>query len=88
MLLAVEPEPVEVEEVLSVLFVEERQEQCENCGSTEGVELEDSRTCYTHGTSDDGPNDPNRRVGLCRPCAKEHHEHWDSMWADYYGSRL
>jgi hypothetical protein len=62
--------------------------ECEGCGATEGVELEGSRTCYTHGPSDDGPEDPNRQVALCRSCAKEHHEHWDSMWADYYGSRL
>jgi hypothetical protein len=65
-----------------------RIERCENCGTTDMVELEDSRTCYTHGTIDDGPEDPNRRVALCRDCAKEHHDNWDAMWSDYYGSRL
>jgi hypothetical protein len=62
--------------------------QCECCGTSEGVELEDSRTCYMHGTTDDSAEDPNRQVALCRECAKEHHEYWDSMWADYYAGRL
>jgi hypothetical protein len=27
--------------------------------------------------------DPNAPVLLCRPCALDHHEYWDGMWADY-----
>lgn len=60
---------------------------CENvtCQRTEGVELEPSRTAYHW----DGKGvDPNAPIWLCRECAKEHHEHWDGMWADYYSGLM
>jgi hypothetical protein len=69
---------------------------CERCGSTEGVELEDSRTMYEPKVYSryellmllddplvDEPEDPNRPWLLCRECAKEHHEYWDEMWDMY-----
>jgi len=66
-------------------------EGCEHCGAVRGVELESSRTMYHwenyHGR-EDTPADPNRRVRLCRDCAAEHHQHWDSMWDDYYSGLL
>lgn len=52
---------------------------CEHCASTEGVQLECSRTAYYwDGT---GP-DPNRHVALCRDCASDHHAYWDDMWSN------
>lgn len=37
---------------------------------------------YVHadGSDDKGRNAP---VPLCRACAKEHHDYWDEMWAEY-----
>ena len=32
--------------------------------------------------------DPNKLTLLCQPCAKDHHEHWDDMWAEYYAGLL
>jgi hypothetical protein len=53
---------------------------CENpdCLIWWGVKPESSRTMY-HWNGEG--EDPNRDVWLCRRCAKEHHEHWDDMWA-------
>lgn len=48
------------------------------------VRWESSRTCYSDSPLDGGRN---RDVALCAECAREHHEYWDEMWADYYGSR-
>lgn len=69
--------------------------KCERCGTTRGVELEDSRTAYPAETLSRwerltldnplSPPDPNAPVPLCRECAKKHHEYWDEMW-DMYGS--
>jgi hypothetical protein len=70
---------------------------CTRCGTTNGVELEDSRTAYSQPDLDifdrlmlDGepPPDPNAPVLLCRPCAKEHHEYWDEMWDEYNRGRV
>lgn len=52
--------------------------RCERCATTDGVELESGRTAYHH---EPGTEDPNRPWLLCRPCAVEHHAHWDDMWA-------
>jgi len=62
--------------------------ECEVCGTTEGVQLECSRTAYHYEGKLDEAEDPNRQVALCRPHAEEHREHWDSMWADYYGGLI
>jgi hypothetical protein len=62
--------------------------QCMSCGSTEDVELENSRTCYHFEGNIHSLDNPNRPIPLCRECAKEHHEYWDGMWADYYRGRL
>lgn len=64
---------------------------CERCGKLWGVKPESSRTAY-HVEGIDGredtPVDPNRNVRLCRTCADDHHQHWDSMWSDYYSGLL
>lgn len=64
---------------------------CERCGSLRGVEYESSRTAY-HVDNIEGrentPADPNRQRRYCRDCAAEHHQHWDSMWDDYYSGLL
>jgi hypothetical protein len=74
--------------------------QCECCGSTEGVELESSRTAYDPGPMtryqwlqlDDPLNgkqpDPNVPLQLCRDCAAEHHAQWDQAWQEFYNSRF
>lgn len=69
--------------------------KCEHCGSTEGVELEDSRTCYASVERSryerlclEDPLDPpdlNDPVLLCRECAAMHHEFWDEMWSTIHG---
>ena len=69
--------------------------KCERCGSTEGVELEDSRTAYAPVTLSRwerlnledpvNPPDLNAPVPLCRECAKEHHAYWDEMWDSMQG---
>lgn len=82
-MLAVEQSDAEVTFILGRMLGE-----CERCGSNEGVEIESARTQYHTEHNDDGPEDPNRGIAYCRPCAKEHHEYWDSMWADYYSGRL
>lgn len=51
---------------------------CETCGAAEDVRMESSRTMYPW---DGAGEDPNRDRALCRPCAEEHHRHWDEMWA-------
>lgn len=48
------------------------------------VRLESARTAYSWG--DKTQPDPNAPIPLCRPHAAEHHDHWDSMWAEYHAS--
>lgn len=60
-------------------------EMCSRCGSREGVEWEPARTAYEPTEKDP---DPNADIPYCRPCAGEHHEHWDDMWAEYNAGRL
>ena len=60
--------------------------KCERCGTCSGVELESSRTMY-HWDKDE-KEDPNAPCPLCRRCAADHHEYWDSMWNDYYGGLM
>lgn len=67
---------------------------CEQCGSTEGVQYEDSRTAYPeaeltrfHVILGEFPESPNRDIAYCRECAKLHHEYWDACWAEYNSSR-
>lgn len=56
---------------------------CERCWwGGEGLELEPSRTMYPDGSNSNAP------LLLCRGCAEEHHEYWDSVWKDYYGGLL
>jgi hypothetical protein len=62
--------------------------ECLYCGCVEGVEMEDSRTNYLFYGKPGDPDDPNRPVPLCRPCAKDHHNNWDHQWADYWQSLL
>jgi hypothetical protein len=58
---------------------------CLACGATYGVELESSRTRFPwNGVS----VDPNARIPLCRPCAKEHHAYWDERWAEYRAGQM
>lgn len=57
--------------------------KCECCHSFRGVEIESGRTAYHYEGPEDVRNDPNRAIGLCRTCAKMHHEHWDAMWEEY-----
>lgn len=48
------------------------------------VEMESSCTAYYW----DGKGaDPNASIPLCRFHAKEHHEYWAEMWADYRASQ-
>lgn len=61
---------------------------CLYCESTDGVALEDNRTRYPYEGPVGGPDDPNKPVPLCRMCAKEHHDHWDSMWEEYHSGLL
>jgi hypothetical protein len=69
---------------------------CEECWEesertqrvTKGVRLESSRTMYPFDGVLGSKEDPNRPRALCRRHAREHHKHWDEMWADYYGGRL
>ena len=68
--------------------VQPAQPKCLCCSSTSGVELESSRTQYHFTGLIGGPEDPNRPVLLCRPCAQKHHQQWDSMWADYRAGLL
>jgi hypothetical protein len=51
-------------------------EGCERCGAF-GATRQPCRTSYA---------DPKENVSplLCAPCAEEYHDHWDSMWAEYY----
>jgi hypothetical protein len=60
---------------------------CVCCLSTEGVALEPSRTAYHFEGERGSPDDPNRPVPLCRPCAEEYHAYWDERWAEYYAGR-
>jgi hypothetical protein len=67
---------------------------CSNCGATEGVQLEDSRTCYApivrtrwQRILEPDPPDPNAPIPYCRPCAKLHHEWWDEEWKIYNSLR-
>jgi hypothetical protein len=68
---------------------------CQACGATTGVAYENARTAYEvpeptfwdriRGETPDLPNQP---IPLCRPCAKEHHEHWTQMWDEYRSGLL
>jgi len=60
---------------------------CQHCATHAGldatyqcrdqdIQLEPSRTAYPW---DGQGEDPNRPIPLCRPCAEEHHKHWDAM---------
>jgi len=55
---------------------------------TAGVEMESSRTMYPWDGPEDDPDNPNRPIALCRECAKDHHQHWDAMWAEYRAGLL
>lgn len=57
--------------------------ECLGCSTTNGVEMENSRTQYHWEGDWDDPENPNRPIPLCRLCAAEHHLHWDYMWAEY-----
>ena len=59
--------------------------RCEYCQAMFDLDKEDSRTMYCWNGEGE---DPNRPVLLCKQCAKMHHEYWDDMWSDYYGSRI
>jgi hypothetical protein len=67
---------------------------CLRCGTTEGVELESSRTMYPTEPPTwlervaDIETDPNAPIPLCRECAEEHHDHWNGMWAEYYAGLM
>ncbi len=61
---------------------------CMRCAATDGVAVENSRTQYPFDGELNSKDDPNASIPLCRDCAKEHHEYWDSMWADYYNGLL
>jgi hypothetical protein len=61
---------------------------CQRCGDLLGVQLESARTAYHYDGQIGDENDPNRPVRLCRPCAAEHHLHWDMMWSEYYAGCL
>lgn len=50
---------------------------CENLGAKEQA----CRTAYVDKTR-------NTRPVLCEECASAYHEHWDDMWAEYWGSRF
>jgi len=62
-----------------------RGKMCARCGSREDVRYEAARTQYE--PTEDDP-EPNADIPFCRPCAADHHEHWDGMWAEYYAGRL
>ena len=49
---------------------------CLDCGTQEGVEMED---LYTQ-PEDGREKDPNASIPLCRACAEEYHI-WYKMWA-------
>ncbi len=61
---------------------------CLECDSTVGVQMESARTVYHFEGEVGSVDDPNRPIPLCRGCARNHHDYWDSMWADYYGGLL
>lgn len=58
--------------------------KCDHCDSTEGVEMESSRTAYHYTGEPGSADDPNKPVPLCPPCADDHHSYWDSLWDNYY----
>ena len=62
--------------------------ECFRCGTTAGVEMENSRTAYHYEGKTGDVNDPNNPIPFCRACAKDHHEYWDGMWAEYNAGRL
>ena len=77
---------------------------CEQCGRSEEVQLEDSRTCYVKPaptwyerilSKDEGltptsevGEDPNQPIWLCRDCAAEHHRFYDDQWKEFYSGLL
>lgn len=50
------------------------------CGSAE-VSVVNCRTAYADNKQNTSPT-------LCKDCAQEYNDHWDDMWAEYYGSRF
>lgn len=60
---------------------------CQHCGCKKEVIYEPSRTAYYWDKNKEALN-PNAPIPLCRKCAKEHHEHWDEMWENYYSGLL
>ena len=62
--------------------------ECLCCTRTEGVEMENSRTAYHFEGELGSLDDPNKPIPLCRPCAEEHHMHWDDMWAEWRAGLL
>lgn len=60
---------------------------CEHCGRFWGTGWESSRTAYPYDGLEGLDQDPNRPLRYCRPCAAEHHEYWDGMWAEYRNSQ-
>jgi len=59
--------------------------ECQRCDTLTWCKLENSRTAYHWEGEGEDPNAP---VMLCSPCAAEHREYWDSMWAEYNSGRL
>ena len=57
-----------------------------DCGGD--VLMEDSRTQYHYEGEKGAEGDPNKDIPLCRLHAKEHHEHWNEMWADYHSGLI
>ena len=52
------------------------------------VLFEGSRTQYHYEGEKGTKDDPNKDIPLCRLHAKEHHEYWNEMWAEYNSGRL
>ncbi len=52
------------------------------------IKMEASNTMYVYDGVMGDENDPNKDIPLCRLHAKEHHEYWDEMWAEYNPGRI
>lgn len=69
---------------------------CQSCGAIKGVAYEDARTAYEvpeptfwdKVRGEEPPDMPNQPIPLCRPCAEEHHRHWDAAWQEYRSGLL
>lgn len=62
--------------------------ECESCGMDgrdRAITWQDGRTMYEPTLEDPFPNKP---VALCQPCADEHHEYWNDMFAEANAGRL